>query len=81
MFSRFFLFPFLFPPLEVTRLLFPKAVGGRKKLRNGRWCQQKIMLIDVKKAHLHGELEDDDSAFVLPADGECEQGKCWRLRS
>ena len=30
--------------------------------------------------HLHGELEDHESAFVLPPDGECEQGKCWRLR-
>ena len=38
------------------------------------------MLIDVKKAHLYGELEDHESAFVLPPDGECEQGKCWRLR-
>ena len=57
-----------------------KAVGGRKELRNGEWCQQKIMLIDVKKAHRYGELEDHESAFVLPPDGQCEQGKCWRLR-
>ena len=68
------------PPLEAKKLLFRKAVGGRKELRNGEWCQQKIMLIDVKKAHLYGELEDHESAFVLPPDGECEQGKCWRLR-
>ena len=32
------------------------------------------MLIDAP------ELEDHESAFVLPPDGECEQGKCWRLR-
>ena len=68
------------PPLEAKKLLLRKAVGGRKELRNGEWCQQKIMLIDVKKAHLYGELEDHESAFVLPPDGECEQGKCWRLR-
>ena len=68
------------PPLEAKKLLFRKAVGGRKEFRNGEWCQQKIMLIDVKKAHLYGELEDHESAFVLPPDGECEQGKCWRLR-
>ena len=49
-------------------------------MRNGEWCQQNVMLIDVKKAHLYGELEDHGSAFVLPPDGECEQGKCWRLR-
>ena len=49
-------------------------------MRNGEWCQQKVMLIDVKKAHLYGELGDHGSAFVLPPDGECEQGKCWRLR-
>ena len=29
------------------------------------------MLIDVKKAHLHGELEDHEVG---------EQGKCWGLR-
>ena len=67
------------PPLEAKKLLFRQAVGGRKELRNGEWCQQKIMLIDVKKAHLYGELEDHESAFMLP-DGECEQEKCWRLR-
>ena len=33
------------------------------------------MLIYVKKAHLYGELEDHESAFVLPLDGECEQRK------
>ena len=64
------------PPLEEKKLLFRKAVGGRKELRNGEWCQQKIVLIEVKEAHLHGELEDHESAFVLPPDGECEQGKC-----
>ena len=37
------------PSLEAKKLLFRKAVGGRKDLRIGGWCQQKIMLIDVKK--------------------------------
>ena len=69
------------PPLEAKKLLFRKAVGGRKELRNGEWCQQKIMLIDVKKSHFCGELEDHELAFVFAAGrGECEQGKCWRLR-
>ena len=61
----------------------PIPKGGRREkgvAERGEWCQQKIMLIDVKKAHLYGELEDHESAFVLPPDGECEQGKCWRLR-
>ena len=31
------------PPLEAKKLLFRKAVGGREELRNGEWCQQKIM--------------------------------------
>ena len=68
------------PSLEAKKLPFRKLVGGRQELRNGRWCQQKIMLNDVKKAHLHDELEDHESAPVLPPDGECEQEKCWKLR-
>ena len=31
-------------PLEAKNLLFWKAVGGWKELRNGRLCQQKIMI-------------------------------------
>ena len=52
-------------PLEAKKLLVRKAVGGRKEFRNVRLCQQKITLIDVKKAHLHGDLEDHESACLL----------------
>ena len=55
------------PSLEAKKLPLRTLVGGR----NGRWCQQKITLNDVKKAHLHGEFEDHESAFELPPDGDC----------
>ena len=53
---------FAAPPLEMKRLLFRMArvkgsVGG-----NDKDGQVKLMYIDVKKAHLNGEVDDDDFA-------------------
>ena len=52
------------PPLETKRLLFRMArvkgsVGG-----NDKDGQVKLMYIDVKKAHLNGEVDDDDFAYI-----------------
>ena len=52
------------PPLEMKRLLFRMArvkgsVGG-----NDKDGQVKLMYIDVKKAHLNGEVDDDDFAYI-----------------
>ena len=52
------------PPLEMKRLLFRMArvkgsVGG-----NDKDGQVKLMFIDVKKAHLNGEVDDDDFAYI-----------------
>ena len=53
------------PPLEMKRLLFRMArvkgsVGGDEK--NG---PVKLMFIDVKKAHLNGEVAEDEFAYIL----------------
>ena len=52
------------PPLEMKRLLFRMArvkgnVGG-----NDKDGQVKLMYVDVKKAHLNGEVDDDDFAYI-----------------
>ena len=52
------------PPLEMKRLLFRMArvkgsVGG-----NDKDGHVKLMYIDVKKAHLNGEVDYDDFAYI-----------------
>ena len=52
------------PPLEMKRLMFRMArvkgsVGGNDE--DGR---VKLMYIDVMKAHLNGEMDDDDFAYI-----------------
>ena len=61
------------PPLEMKRLLFRMAVvncsvGG----------QVKLMYIDVKTAHLNGEVDDDDFAYITLPKEVC--GGVGRLR-
>ena len=57
------------PPLEMKRLLSRMArvkggVGG-----NDEDGQVKLMYIDVKKAHLNGEVEDSEFAYILLPEG------------
>ena len=40
----------------------------------------KIMLIDVKKAHLYGVVEDDKKAYIELPEEVKQEGKCGRLR-
>ena len=63
------------PPLEANKLLFRMAAMGQKQWRRGRWRKQKIMLIDVKKAHLNGRVPEDVYVYV-----ELPDGTCWRLK-
>ena len=63
------------PPLEAKKLLFRMAALGRRQWRRGRWRKQKIMLIDVTKAHLNGRVPEDIHAYV-----ELPDGTCWRLK-
>jgi hypothetical protein len=57
------------PPLEAKKLLFQKAAVENARNRARGKPGIKVMLVDVKKAHLNGFLEEDEEAFVwLPAE-------------
>ena len=63
------------PPLEAKKMLFRQAAKDKRRWRGGRWERRKILLVDVKKAHLNGKVPKDLFAYVkLPC------GKVWRLR-
>ena len=59
------------PPLEAKRMLFRMAV---RRIREMPCERYKIMLIDVKKAHLNGEVPEDETVFVLLPS---EAGEAW----
>ena len=63
------------PPLEAKKLLFRQAIRSRRIWREERWQLYKILLVDVKKAHLNGIVPDDVYAYVTLPDGTC-----WRLK-
>ena len=66
------------PPLEAKKMLFRMAAGQPKEWRGGKWEKQKLMFIDVKKAHLNGVLEAGERAYVtMPG---CKPGTCARLK-
>jgi hypothetical protein len=58
------------PPLELLKCLLSKAVSGSK-------CR-KILVIDVKKAHLNPEC-DQDVYIELPPEANPGPGKCGKL--
>jgi hypothetical protein len=57
---RFDLFAAM-PPLEAKRMLLQMAVRRNREQPSLRY---KLMFIDVKKAHLNGEVPDDEWVFV-----------------
>jgi hypothetical protein len=62
------------PPLEAKRLLFIEAAAT--------WSSSdptKIMLIDVKKAHLNGRVGEDVWACIELPEEDQEPGMCGRL--
>ena len=66
------------PPLEAKKLLFKMAAAtwkGRSPLE-----PDKIMLIDVKKAHFNGVVGADVWACIELPEEDYEGGKCGRLR-
>ena len=62
------------PPLEAKRMLFSRAATKRY---DGRW--RKLMFIDVKKAHLYPEC-DDEVYIELPPEANAPPGMCGKLR-
>ena len=67
------------PPLEAKKLLFKMAAATWKGRSEGKE-PDKIMLIDVKKAHLNGVVGTDVWACIELPEENYEEGKCGRLR-
>ena len=66
------------PPLEAKKKLARIAVGQKKVLRQKKMQKMKLLFIDVKKAHLHGALEEGEDVYVeLTAEANAP-GKCGK---
>ena len=68
------------PPLEAKKLLLRQVARQRRSCRNGRWEKVKIILVDVKKAHLYGVVEGDKKVYIELTEELKKKGKCGRLR-
>jgi hypothetical protein len=62
------------PPLEAKRLLFKMAAATW-----GSTDPTKIRLIDVKKAHLNGRVEEETWACIELPEEDAEPGMRGRL--
>jgi len=68
------------PPLEAKKFLFMHAVQENARRRRTGRPRIKIMMIDVKKAHLNGFLKPGERAYIeLPGEAG-KRGMCGRLR-
>ena len=68
------------PPLEAKKALFQQAVNENARNRACGREGIKLMLIDVKKAHLNGVVGEDEYAYIeLPGEAG-KSGKCGRLK-
>ena len=52
------------PPLEAKKMLFIMTVAGGAFEQRGSKDEQKLMFIDVRKAHLNGVVDDQEWVFV-----------------
>ena len=52
------------PPLEAKKVLFIMTVAGGAFEQRGSKDEQKLMFIDVRKAHLNGVVDDQEWVFV-----------------
>ena len=68
------------PPLESKKLLFQQAMSQNARNRSRGEDGLKIMLIDVKKAHLNGFVGEDEFAYIELPWGAIKEGQCGRLR-
>ena len=62
------------PPLEAKRMLFSRAATRR---HDGKW--RKLMFIDVKKAHLYPECEDE-VYIELPSEANAPPWNVWQVK-
>ena len=68
------------PPFESKKLLFQQAMTQNALNRLRGEDGLKIMLIDVKKAHLNGFVGEDEFAYIELPWGATKEGQCGRLR-
>ena len=66
------------PPLEALRLLLSHA--AERGPRGGTRGPKKVLLMDVRKAHLHAESERTVYVHLPPELKAQHPGKCWLLR-
>ena len=67
-------------PLESEKLLFQQAMSQNARNRSRGEAGLKIMLIDVKKAHLNGFVGEDEFAYIELPRGVIKEGQRGRLR-
>ena len=65
------------PPLESKKLLFQQAMTQNALNRLRGEDGLKIMLIDVKKAHLNGFVGEDEFAYIELPWGGYQGGTVW----
>ena len=66
------------PPLEALRLLLSHAT--EREPRGGTRGPKKVLLMDVRKAHLHAASEREVYVHLPPELKSQPPGKCWLLR-
>ena len=66
-------------PFKTKELLFRVCAKEPLVDREQKWQRQKLMFIDVKKAHLNGKVQKGQFAFVRLPDGKIWQLKCERF--
>ena len=52
------------PPLEAKRILFAMAAKGKLEQWKGKKQLRKLMFIDVKKAHLNGQVPEEEAVCI-----------------
>ena len=65
------------PPLESKKLLFQQAMTQNALNRLRGEDGLKIMLIDVKKAHLNGFVGEDEFVYIELPLGGYQGGTVW----
>jgi hypothetical protein len=68
------------PPLEAKKMLFRRVAGIRGWRRKRGMPEEKLMFIDVRKAHLNAKVADDVEEWVELPEELWEWGRYARLR-
>ena len=69
------------PPLEAKKALFRLAAVKMTGKMTQRGKAMKLMMVDVRKAHLNAKCNRDDVYVALPEEAKAGPGMCGRLLS